>query len=61
MSAISVETRPTTANALPVVRVGNRSWAALDLAVEATYEAHFNQKVSWRESLFSWLIQFNRY
>jgi hypothetical protein len=41
--------------------VGRRGWSALDSADEAQLEAKFNRKVTFREALFGWLIEFNKY
>ncbi len=41
--------------------VRRRGWSALDSADEAQLEAKFNRKVTFREALFGWLIEFNRY
>jgi hypothetical protein len=38
-----------------------RRWSALDSADEAQLEAKFNRKVPFREALFGWLIEFNKY
>jgi hypothetical protein len=41
--------------------IRRRGWSAVDSVAEAQLEARFQRKVTWREALFGWLIEFNRY
>jgi hypothetical protein len=62
MSAIAPAAFPIVpAGAPPTARSSVKRWAAVDHAAEAELEAQFNRKVTWREALLGWLIEFNRY
>jgi len=41
--------------------VWRRGWSARDSAAEAQLEAKYNRKITFREALFGWLIEFNKY
>jgi hypothetical protein len=62
MRAMSPAACPIVSTGMPSnIRSSVQGWAAVDHAAEAEIEAQFNRKVTWREALFGWLIEFNRY
>jgi hypothetical protein len=69
MSAVVLGSAPSTAELVEAATpdrpstcaVGRRSWVAIDAEVEDRLDRAARRKPNWRELLFSWLIEFNRY
>lgn len=69
MSAVVLDSAPIAAELVEAIMPRgqaacaerHRPWAAIDAEVEGRLDQAARHKPNWRELLFSWLIEFNRY
>lgn len=45
----------------PACAIGGRGWLAVDVDAEQKIEARIQRKMTFKEHLFTWLVDYNRH
>ncbi|HLH73534.1 MAG TPA: hypothetical protein VKX96_09635 [Chloroflexota bacterium] len=61
MAMLELSFPPEHARGRADTTTGRMGWKAIDPDVEARIETEFRRPRRWRELLFSWLVEYNKY